>query len=152
MTRLAEKNRVRSVVMGGTENVATGVDFSGVMTGGSHVFQDDVTIIGAQVAGEFLILDASMNADGMFNGIFELSRQAVRSQPGSILWVVQHAVWTAAIHSGGETRKSKEIMFPLGQGIEIDEGESINLLAFLQWVGTGTIATYGNAVVWYTER
>lgn len=155
MVRLAESKRVRSVVIGAPSAtpIATGVTQDGVNA--SYVFQDDVTIIGCSIMVEFDVKDAHSNADGQYNGIAELSRQAVRSAPGIIHRTeCLHACWNAAISIGGQGNKvQSEIMFPEGYGVEVDEGEGVNLLYYANYLGAGgDLNFYANAVIWYVER
>jgi hypothetical protein len=151
--RLPEGKRVRTIDMGYAAVLVTStVVLDGV--GVSHVFQDDVTIIGYQLAHEWLVDDTDSNTDGSINSILELSRQGQRSQPGLMGRIHQHSVWNAAIVIGnGDLRKQQLYMFPEGYGIEVDEGEGINLLYFLEYIGGGgPVSTYGNAIIYYVER
>jgi len=149
--RLAEGKRIRTIQLGWIGAVATTVTLDAVMA--SHTFQDDVTLIGAQILGEWLVEDAEVNADGRVTSLLELSRQAQRAQPGVILMLAQQAVWTAAISVSGELRKHALVMFPEGYGIEIDEGEAVNFLAFMSYIGgAGPIDVYGNSILYYVER
>jgi len=149
--RLAEKNRVRSIVINGGVEVLSGVTYTGVK--GSHVFQDDVTIIGAQLEVEAEIQDAHSNSDGFVNLHATLTRQATPNDPGVILKAAVLKVWNGLFCiGGGQNRQMESIMFPLGQGIEIDEGEAINLYLMGAWVGTGNLNSYQQATIHYTER
>lgn len=153
VTRLVEKKRVRTIQLGWAQTLATSVGFDG--TAAFHTFQDDVTLIGFEILGEFAPLDAHANADGAYNGWFELSRQAYRAMPGSIGILALHCVWTATIVIGGNGNRKElgPVFFPEGYGIEIDEGESVNFLAFLEYIGAGgDLNAYGNALLYYVER
>lgn len=150
--RLPEKYRVRTVQLGfGAIQLATGVPSDTVAA--SYTFQDDVTLIGTQILAEVNPADAHVNADGDADVLMELSRQGQRAQPGIILFVALNTVWTAAIVVGGATRKAESVMFPVGYGVEIDEGEAVNFLAYGNWIGAGgTLAMYGNSILYYVER
>ena len=152
--RLPEGKRVRTVTLGHVlEAVVTEVPTDKTLV--TEVFQDDVTIIGALLATEWLITDAMANADGDLNSYVILTRAATRAQKTSdILMCNTQKVWTAAIVIGnGDNRKEVTIMFPEGMGIEVDEGEAINILAFLEWTGAGgNSAFYANAILYYVER
>lgn len=150
MPRLAEGKRIRSIQFGADLSITSGVTYDQVAA--THVFQDDVTIVGAEIMLEFLISDALSNTDGTVNGIAELSRQGQRAQPGTIGWCVIHTTWNGVICIGGETRKSEVIMFPDGMGVEVDEGEGVNALGFLTYTGTGSCPAYINIIVYYVER
>ena len=150
--RVPEKQRIRTVQIGwGGIAVATGVAYDAVAA--SYTFQDDVKIVGAQITIEVGVVDAHLNADAMILYLAELSRQAQRAMPGVIVMCPGGMGWTAAICLSGEVRRSVEIMFPAGYGIEVDEGEAINFLAFLQYTGAGGDLTfYGNSILYYVER
>ncbi|MBA7711233.1 hypothetical protein ES703_120188 [subsurface metagenome] len=151
MARLPANKRLRSATLGANITLATTVDYDGVAM--THIFQDDVAVIALQIGIEFLIMDAHVNADGMVNGLVEVSRQGTRSQPGSLGRQETHAAWTATQMVGGETRKITYIPFPDGTGWEFDEGEGINLLALAQWIGAGgPMSFYPEAIIFYVER
>lgn len=152
MTRLAEKSRVRSVQLSGAQDMATGVQYDQALD--TYVFQDDVTIIGAQLYVENLVNDAHSNADGSYNYSAELTRQGSRNMPGSLLRNDGNKTWNAVIVVGGsDNRKGELLMFPAGYGVEVDEGESINLLGFMIYVGAGgNMGFYANATLYYVER
>lgn len=149
---MASKNtRLRSVVGGGGIALATTVDYDGVL--GSHVFQDDVRVIGVAVAAKCLVNDAHMNADFMIHGHVELSRQAIRGGPGVMARVSIHAGWTAIIALGGEVSKDLVYMFPDGTGWDFDEGEGVNMLSMAEYVGAGgPVSWWGEFVLFYIER
>ncbi len=149
--RLPEKYRVRSLLITDYAAVATGV---ASVTSQSHVFQDDVTIIGVEINMEWLILDAMSNADGLYNGLAEVSRQGTRSQPGYLIGIETQKVWNAAIVIGsGDNRKTERMFYPAGYGVEIDEGESVTLMSFLECVtNAGPFSCYLKATIYYVER
>lgn len=152
MARVPENKRIRSHVMGGSETLATTVDFDGTID--SYCFQDDVKLIGFSIHTEFLVTDAHTNADGQINSFVELTRSANRSQDGSIGLITMEKAWNAAIVVGNDdNRKDCYVMFPDGCGYEFDEGEYVNLLGLLEWVGAGgNVGFYANVVLYWVER
>lgn len=151
MSNMPQKEKLRSIHMGAAEVLATTVDLDTVSL--SHVFQDDVKVVAIQLEMEFLVNDTHLNADGVVNGIVELSRQGARSQPGTMGMVSIHTGWTAAICVGGELRRTVYLPCSGDTGWEIDEGEAVNLLTFAEWVGGGgNMSVYSTAKVFYTER
>jgi len=148
--RLIESKRIRTIVMGGSVNVATTVSEDIVLA--SHVFQDDVTVIGYDLAVIPIITDTMSNADGQLHGRGELSRQGQRSQPGSLGMLQLHLVWNAAIVIGGKNPVQMTRMFPEGYGVEIDEGEGLNILTLVEWTGGATLAWWVDATIYYVER
>lgn len=150
--RLAEGKRVRSHMINASEVLTTAVPFNGVL--GSYTFQDDVTLIGAELSIEFLVLDAHVNADGQFNANVELTRQAARGQSAGVMACNTEKAWSAAMIVGNsDNRKTERMMFPEGHGLEFDEGETVNLLALCEWLGAGgTLNFYANCRIYYVER
>ena len=153
MTRVPESKRIRSIVMNYTSPALVHGATIDVVAD-TMVFQDDVKIVGWQLHGEVLIPDACINEDGGYNFLLELSRQGGRSYPGSLGFCVSHAMWTGILSVGGDNRKTEHIIYPQGYGIELDEGEAINMLAFVTsyQAALDTLVFYGNAHLYYVER
>lgn len=152
MARLPANRRVRTVQLHAGAILATGVPYNNVIA--TFTFQDDVTIIGASLASEFLIQDAHANADGQYNLVSELTRQSRAELPGTIVNNYNECCWTAAIVIPGQgNRHSEPVMFPAGYGIEVDEGEVVNVYVFGEWVGAGgDLSFYADAIIYYVER
>lgn len=149
--RLPEGDRVRSITIGGAEDLATTVVFTGALA--TYTFQDDVTIIGVELSLQAVVLDAHLNADAMAHLHIEATRQATLEEPGALARLKLSNGWTAAITLGGGTAKELVVMYPKDQGIEVDEGEAVNLLATLNYIGAGgPMTVIGLATFWYTER
>lgn len=150
--RLAEGRRVRSVHLGSNQILTTAVDYVGNM--GAYVFQDDVTIIGCSLHAGFLVQDAHANADGLIHHYLSITRQAAHGLPGELLIQILHKVWTAAIVVGGmDNFMNSLVMYPGGYGVEVDEGEGINIQGQGEWVGGGgTIQWYTDGLIYYVER
>lgn len=151
--RTSDKKRVRSVRLGFGHLVALG-EAEDVNSIDTHTFQDDVRVIGVQVGAECLINDADLvGAAGDFQQIVELSKHGDRSQPGAILAVEIMGIFDAATYVGGPTRAQKEIVFAQdGQGIDFDDGETINLHTYSVNEMVADTYFYGFAIVWYVER
>lgn len=150
-TRLAEGKRIRTIQLYHTRALATTVGV--LLVTDSHLFQDDVTLIGMLLSNKFNLLDAHANADGDADGMIEVTRQASERQPGVLAQLQLKATWSAAIVLGGEMAKDLLIMFPHGYGVEVDEGESLNLLYSVTWTGAGgNLSFEGSAIIYYVER
>ena len=147
--RLPEKYRIRTLPMSGNVLCATTVDEDVVLQ--AYVFQDDVTLIGMTIINTPVVIDAHLNADGQLHGRVELSRQGARSYPGSLLVVQLTACWTAILGLG-KLVEQETIMYPAGHGVEVDEGEAINLLGYFEWIGGLDIQWFGDAWLYYVER
>lgn len=150
-----EGRRVRSLHMGSTDLLATTVDVDKTLT--SFVWTDDVRVIGAQLSIEFLIKDAHTNTDGQINAFVELTRQAVRGAAGVqnvLLHCHTEKAWNAGIVVGnGDNRKSENVMFPAGYGMDFEEGDDINVNGFLEWLGGGgDVQFFSNTIVYFVER
>lgn len=149
---LPETKRVRSVVMPEFGDVlATGVSESNVVER-THIWQDDVVLLGAELECEAMINDAAMNADGMVNIRMMLSPQAGFNDPGYILTAAVLKVWTGLIAiGGGPSRDIQRMFYPAGYGVNYDEGESINLVGIFEWIGIATLTIYGSARLYYVK-
>ena len=150
---LPETKRVRSVVM--TEFVtvlATGVSVSNKVEK-THIWQDDVVLIGAELECEAMISDAHSNGDGMINARMMLSPQAGFNDPGYILTSAVLKVWNGLISiDGGSGRQMERMFYPAGLGVNYDEGESINLVGIYEWIGVGgDLSVYGSARLYYLK-
>jgi len=137
--------------MGGqVDGDAAGSPYDEVLA--SYVFQDDVKVVGFELQAVPIIADVEMNADGCVHGTVMLSRQARRGLPGTMGQVSVHAIWTATIALGGQVWESLVFMFPGDTGWEIDEGESVNMLAWFETTCATPVKWYGDAVIYYVER
>lgn len=150
MARTPEGRRVKSVVLGGLQDLATGIELDEVAM--SYQFLDDVRIIGLEISCVAEPDDAASNSDGRLHLYAEVSRSSLRGRPGSLGIAYTFAVWNALIAMGSFT-EHLVAMFPEGYGIDIDEGEHVNLLAYAHYTGgAGPIKVYENAVLYYVER
>ena len=141
---------VRTKVLAGSENVVAGTTVREVLA--YWLCQDNIRIIGCEVKVDINVPDTAMNADHLVVGTVDLTRAPHYSQDGDICQAGIRAIWTAAILAGGDLVKNLVMMFPEGYGINVDEGEFVNLLCDFAVVGTITISMYGTAIVYYVER
>ncbi len=150
---LPETKRVRSVVMTEFVNVLTTTVSESNVVEKTHIWQDNVVLIGAELECEAMIADAHLNADGMINIRMMLSPQAGFNDPGYILTAAVLKAWTAAISiGGGMSRDIQRMFYPAGYGVNYDEGESINLVGIYEWIGAGgTLSVYGSARLYYLK-
>ena len=100
MARTAEKYRIRSVHLIGSEQLSTGVQIPGSVVL-SHVFQDDVLLIGMSIHAHLYVPDAHSNVDGAFESTLQISRQAFYDAPGAYLDAFISSTWNATIVIGG---------------------------------------------------
>ncbi len=153
MARLPVGKRIKSVVMPdtltdivSTENQSLVVD--------SFVFDEDVTLVGAELALEALAIDAHYNADGMMNFVAYLTPQSNPNLVGRIMRVAIQMGWTAGIVvGGGNLREIDHLFYPTGFGVDYDKGEAINTYLTAQWIGAGgNLGVYIGATLYYVER
>lgn len=149
MVRVPEAKRVRSVIAYLTLPAPTGTPSDAAH---ALVFQDDVKIIGVELCGRWSIDDTLSNTDGSIVSLIELTRAATRQQPAMIARLDQHATWNGILCIGGDLTKEVIVMFGNDAGIEVDEGEYINLLAHVEYVGAGSAPFDATAIIYYVER
>jgi len=99
----------------------------------SHVFQEDVTIVGALLRSSMLDGDFGWDS-GRFTCLAELSRVARLGQPGCIIQFCNHLICreaTVGINATqtvvGNPERSELLMFNEGYGIDVDEDGIIYL-------------------------
>lgn len=149
--RLAVGKRIKTLVMGSIESIATGVAQDKVCD--SHTWDEDVTVIGFDLAAIAEPLDADANADGLLHVYMELSRSGTRAQPGILGRVSIGTLWTAAITIGAEIERRNTVMFPVGYGMDFNESSVINVNALFSYIGgAGPIPMYAECIVYYVER
>lgn len=155
MARVPVGKRVRTKFLGGGVHgkitLATTVESSGLVE--EWVVQDDIKIIGVQVGIEFDVEDAHTNTDTKIMGIVELSRAAAIEKESRILAVESQHIWNGVLSVAGDLRKQICVTFPEGCGIEVDEGETVNLLHYGYHLGAGgNLYMYATGLVYYVER
>jgi len=149
--RLAESKRIRTAIMGCNHDVVTAVATD--VVGDAYTFQDDVTIIGYYMRSVCMIEDAMTNTDSIFHGYGALSRSGRRSQPGEFGRCGISGIWNGLFYIGATWDYMKDVIFPEGYGIEVDEGETVNLLVFLEYNGDGgDLGWFNEAILLYVER
>ena len=151
-TRLPEKYRLRTTQMIGTIELVTAEPKVATLV--DHVFQDDITLIGAQIRYGFLVHDPHANADGFCEANCSLTRAGVASSPGAFMYTSWAKVWTAAIVIGNEDNlRTDRFVLPHPYGQEFDEGEGISYMGFFQWHGAGgNLSYYADILLMYVER
>jgi len=147
--RVPEAKRVRSAIAYLTLPAPTGVPADAQF---ALVFQDDVKIIGVELTGRWSVDDTLSNTDGAVVSLLELTRAATMLQPACIARVDQSLTWNGILCIGGDLTKEVVIMFPDGTGVEVDEGEYVNLLAHVEYVGSGSAPFDATAIIYYVER
>jgi len=121
--------------------------------------QDDIRIIGFMLSMGMKIVGALQ--EGRVNGHAELSRGAhgdIDAIFGEITpWVgfwTEIVVATQLAGSFGDPSRDIVVMFPEGHGIDVDEGESINLFVYAgnTMMASGTADIDSEAHIYYIER
>lgn len=149
------KTRVKTKYLGGGQAggtlVATGVPTFAVPE--SWVVQDDIRVIGCELIVEINALDTHYNGDFHSQLIGELTRAATIEQSSCILSLQIEFGWTGIFSTGGGQRRNLVVMFPTGYGVDLDEGEILNVLLYASLTtGTGDCWHFVSAVVYYVER
>ena len=158
MRRVPSAQRIRTKYLGGAVDgedlMANGVPY-GPKVRLEWVVQDDIKVVGLEIINEINALDAHRNADFHCQMITELSRGGVLERDGSLGCCQLEFGWTATIALGGGNggqRNQLCIMFPQGYGVEIDEGEVLNMLKYASYIGGSDVLTYSSVIVYYVER
>lgn len=150
------KKRIKTKFMGGGVNGKVILSQSEEWGPGlveEWTVQDNITIIGAEVVIEADVQDANSNADGEHKGIVEVTRAATIERDGGIVSVQQQNVWNGIIHIGGGLRTTERVMFPEGYGIDVDEGEKVNLCAYFNNTAVGgDLSWFASARIYYVEN
>lgn len=150
--RLPVQNRVKSLWIKDTVAL-TNDSYDGIPVNATHVFDEDVTVIGSQLWAEAFPLDAHMNADGILTMQCGLTPQANSNMPGVLNRVQLYAVWTGILGIGLETKRVSTIMFPDPYGKEFDDGESIGIHTFCSFAGAAVqIEFTPRCLLFYVER
>lgn len=149
--RLAEGKRVRTTMFGGNYLQPHG-ESEARLGINSHIFQDDVTIIGVTLAHEILVTDVALNADAQLEITSEVSRQGRMYLDGLLIHFEGQAMWTAGIAVFQNIRGQVSVMFPEGHGIEVDEGEGVNLHLGFNNGATVDLSAFALVTLYYVER
>jgi len=121
----------------------------------SWLVDEDIRIIGVDLDTEFL-----ESATALEESMFSVNNQLCRGGKENEGIVAQNnlifffMVETAGAGMCGDVRKQNHIMFPEGYGIDIDEGEYLNIHAYGECsaIGSMTPAIFATALVYYVER
>lgn len=145
-----DSKRVRSIRMGAQFATAAGIH--GAEIGDSHVFQDDIRVIGAEVGAEINLQDAAINVDGRCEVGVQLNATGNLNNDTVILNTEIYALWQGIFFAGGDLRKQNILMYPEGYGWDFDTNQAIYLIMAHQNVTAEDLSTFGWAVVYYVER
>ena len=150
-TRTSVKTRALGGRLNGKVILATTVPDDGVHD--EWQTQEDIRLIGASVMIFPEILDVHVNADGALYLKAEITRAGVQERDGGIVACAVTSAWTAAVVSQGTLMGLETVMFPAGLGIDVFNGDSINLAGRLFWIGAGgNITIYVSGILYYIER
>ena len=125
MTQTATGKRILTKVL--TDTINALVHATTVQQAVSWVVQQDISIIGVRTRVSAQIAGAELAEVGGYEAVVEVSRSAVRNTDSSLMQSALDAAWAAAgvcpANSKGET-----VMFPSDYRVDMDQGESINML------------------------
>lgn len=148
--RTAEGKRIRTFMMQGVITAVAQTPSGGVLVL-ARLIQDNITIIGAECISSCEVTDTALNTDGFVSSSCELSRVGIHSRDGTILKAHTVARWHG-IFFAGDIMHTETAFFPEGFGIDIDDGEYLNLIGTNQNNSDDTLACYQNCIVYYVER
>lgn len=147
------RGSIKTAYIGGFVNgltvLTSAVTVSAVVA--AWLCQDRIRIVGVEVGTYGDINDASSNTDGHLRAHHQVSRSGLLDNDSCLLEAGTQAVWNGVI-AVGDTRAEKTINFPDGTGVDVDAGESINLLVSATWIGSGTVNLRGYGIIHYIER
>ncbi|MBA7558156.1 hypothetical protein ES705_50947 [subsurface metagenome] len=148
------KGSVKTKFIGG-EALAT---FSGMPPGAPAVYddwvvQDEITIIGVEISAAFKATSESFALAENIRGYAELSRAGAMERDSSIARVSLETRWaTTVVTAGVDFHKQVVVMLPSGRGIDVDEGDVINLIALASAESAQAPPFTAWAIVYYIER
>ena len=149
MSKYTRANRVRSLILYYSASVedATNQAFAVL---DNHCAQDDIYIIGVHGMVE---LASSLNeATGEESITAIVSRASVACAPGELICIsnVRQEEATAGAHEHNFLCVHDSIMFPEGCGMELDEGEYLNLIVAYQITKARIVKAWFE--VYYVEK
>ncbi len=120
----------------------------------SWVPQDDITIIGIQLIAEFNYSPADIAEAGGAYALAEISRAAMFDQDSSMVNSRVNMRWAAAVLVPPIASSRSTVEYPEGYGIDIDDGEAVNLLTRTQshQAASDTVAGAFRAIISYVEQ
>lgn len=134
--------------------VSTGavVHATTVVAATEFVFQQDVTVIGAELSTTITMSAAALAEVGGYSVLAEVTRAAQASKDSGLLSTVsaeKHAAVALAI--GVDLAKAERILLPAGYGIDYSEGEPINLIGILtsEQAAEDTLNCHVHAIIYY---
>lgn len=148
-TRVPVGKRVKSIWLKGSEDFAAAGSIDEIIT--SHIWEQDITIIGIEIHVDWGVHDAHLNADGEFQSQVCVTPQSNGNLPGVLARVHQTCCWTAAILAGLPFAQHT-VMFPEGHGKEFDEGEGLNIHVFATTTSLVAVTFSARAIIFYVER
>lgn len=159
MARTIESKRVKSKFMTYNADLASGSD-AGYAAYATWLVDDDIRVIGFQIKAAMNLSGAPAMQEGQGRVMIELSRGGIGAYDailGVAIAVAQY--WTEIVvaqqcaGSFGELTDCQAIMFPEGNGVDIDEGEYLYLLGNASnYIIAGDLEWSGEIHVYYVER
>lgn len=155
MARTVVGKRIKLLYLDGVQDVPDDTEAQDTLLE-SHVFQEDVRIIGFSLSAE-MILETGAAADDMAQARLALFLSRGAAQDYNARLAVMHLqmryiVETAGLDMNGQPCDHLEMMFPEGYGIDIDEGSSLYLFETVRNYLGPAVSTRGTCVVYYVER
>ena len=131
------------------EIVATGAASAYFLAQGAFVPQEDIEVIGAELA---IWMNAASENDGRSRCEVEISQSAVWAQAGSILRGEALEYWNTAPAFGYAVFFSETVMFPKGQTIPVSEGTTLYTNAATNGKSAGSSHWNVAAIIYYIKK
>lgn len=149
MTTKARK--VRAQVL--QEGVANLTHATTETTSATWTPQRDVTIIGFELMCNAGLAAAEIAEAGGYEVVAELTQEAAVNGTTALGRVHQSAVWEAGADQH-DLDTTEVTMFPEGYGVDLDDGESINLVgsAFNSQAASDAADYYWRCIIYYVDR
>lgn len=146
-----KSKRIRTKFLGGAvEGEMLDTFLPGVLV--QWIVQHNITVIGCELIAEIDMTDSLSNADYESQLIIELTRAGTIEQDSCISSLQLEICFNGVVSIGGDLRKTLVMMFPEGYGVDVDEGEILNLVAYFSFVSAGAPHSYGSCIVYYVEN
>lgn len=155
MARTPDNRRVKTRRLGysyeqdGAENEIT------INAGAIATFDDDVRIVGVEIISEINLSDTQLNADDEVQMVVEVGKNGQMYGIGAFGSCESHGLWTAVISVYSNVPRG-QIYIPLtganAWGVDIDDGESIYLHAYMAHVSALPCSFFGHCYIHYVER
>ncbi len=150
--------RIKTIFLSGDGAIAANGEFNAENASLSWTWDEDVTLVGAELTNEISLAGISLVAPGAGWGLAQLSRSGVLNNPTGVLLQVNSKMY-ASVDATPDAYAfvlgdhAQILMFPEGYGMDFDEGTGIyvntqtenNLIV-------GPMKTHLRLILYYVER